>query len=117
MSRHHCPHCGIQLKHFEPVSFGNVTINDIGRIGFNSEDVELPPAQFFLVDALIRARGRSLTRSALANLVGVSVNDSTVTKYIERARDSFRQIDPSFSQIECMKGFGAYRWVRGPELV
>jgi len=47
----------------------------------------------------------------LANVVGMDVNDSTVTKYIGRLRGIFCQLDPGFNQIECLKGFGAYRWV------
>lgn len=117
MQEHHCPSCGAQLKIFEIVSYGNVTITDSGLINFNSKIIVLPPSQFLLAEALIRARGRSLTRSALANLVGTSINDSTVTKYIERVRDSFRQANLSFNQIECMKGFGAYRWIREPAIV
>lgn len=80
-------------------------------MSYKSTVVHLPPTLFLLAEALIRARGRSLTRPALANVIGMDVNDSTVTKYIGRLRDAFCQSDPSFNQIECLKGFGAYRWV------
>jgi DNA-binding response OmpR family regulator len=117
MSIHHCPHCGLQIRGFEVFSFGNVSIIEIGRIYFKSEEISLPPTQYILVDALIRARGRSLSRSMLANLVGSHVSDTTVTKYIERLREAFRKLHPDFNQIECLKGFGAYRWVCAPPTI
>lgn len=111
VSRHHCPNCGVQLKDFDAISFGNVTIDEPGKLAYNADPVYLPPTQFILVDALVRARGRSVTRSMLANLLSSEINDSSVTKYINRLREAFRSFDPNFDQIECVKGFSAYRWM------
>jgi len=110
MNLHHCPSCGCQLKGFEPITLGNVSIDGLGQIVFEGAILTLPPTQHILVDALVRARGRGLTRATLANLIGPDLNDSSIPKYVERLRDSFRQTDPNFDQIECLRGFGAYRW-------
>jgi len=111
MNMHHCPHCGCQLMTFEPFTNGNVCIADRGLIIFGGQSIGLPPTLHILTEALIRARGRGLPRSVLANLLGSEINDSSVTKYIERVRETFRAIDPDFDQIECIRGFGAYKWV------
>ena len=100
------------MKPFEKMSLGNVCIGEFGCVTYNSHHIKLPPSLFLLAEALIRAEGRGLTRAVLASVVGMDVNDSTVTKYIARLREAFCKYDPGFNQIECIKGFGAYRWVR-----
>lgn len=111
MSVHNCPHCGLQIRSFEPLQCGNVRIDAPGRISYRSNPVDLAPSQFIIAEALIRANGRSLFRSTLANLIDADLNEKSVTKYIERLRAAFKATDPSFEQIECLKGFSAYRWV------
>lgn len=112
MSNHHCPSCGFQIGDHDVVTFGNVTIEPPGTILLRSRSVELAPTQFILADALIRARGRGVYRSTLANLIDADLHDQSVTVYVKRLREAFRKLDPAFNQIECMKGFGAYRWVQ-----
>lgn len=114
MNFHNCPYCGFQLCNSDSVKYGNVSIDPPGRISFQSNIIGLPPTQFILADALIRAQGRGVYRSTLANLIDPSLSDQSITVYIRRLRDAFRKIDPSFEQIECLKGFGAYRWVEAP---
>lgn len=111
MHPHHCPNCGCQLKRFEPLVFGNVEIHRKGRIVFEGTALSLPPSQYILLEALIRARGRGLERSTLANMLASDLSDASIPKYIERLRDTFRGIKTDFDQIECLRGFGAYRWV------
>lgn len=111
MSHHHCPHCGYQIGEIEPFAVGNVAIEPPGRITLNCQEVQLAPTQFIVADALIRASGRVLLRSTLANLIDPDLCEDSVTTYVRRVREAFRQLDPSFNQIECLKGFGAYRWV------
>jgi len=62
--------------------------------------------------SLIRAQGRGVYRSTLANLIDADLHDQSVTVYVKRLRETFRRLDPTFDQIECLKGFGAYRWVQ-----
>lgn len=105
-----CPNCGCNLKKFEPISYGNVEVDVQGEIVFEGQSVQIAKTQREIVEALIYARGRYLTRAVLANLLDGEINDSSVSKYIERARIAFRAIDPSFSQIESIRGYGAYKW-------
>ena len=112
MSIHHCPSCGYQIGQFDAVTFGNVTIEPPGKVLLRSRNVELSPTQFILADALIRAQGRGVYRSTLANLIDADLHDQSVTVYVKRLRETFRRLDPTFDQIECLKGFGAYRWVQ-----
>jgi len=110
MSLSHCPSCGCHLQSFEPVSFGNVHIDDLSDIRFNGRRVELARTQHSLVEALVRARGRYLTRGSLADILGVDIDDQAICQYVKRARSAFAAVDKSFDQIESLRGFGAYRW-------
>ena len=111
---HVCPHCGCNLASFEPVEFGNIAITDHEEIIYEGQIVPLTPCQHSIVEALVRARGRGVTRGILAMRIGSDVYDSTIVKYVERVRQSFRAIDPGFDQVEAMRGFGAYRWAPRP---
>ena len=111
MSYHNCPHCGIQLKSFEPLVCGNVRIDAPGHISYRSNPLELAPTQFIIAEALIRANGRGLERSTLVNLIDEDLNETTITQYVKRLREAFKTLDPKFKQIQCLRGFGAYRWV------
>lgn len=106
----HCPNCGCRLQKFEPMEYGNVRIDGLSDIEFEGEAVILARTQRRLVEALIQARGRYLTRGILANILDGDINDSTICKYVERARSAFLAINPAFDQIECLRGFSAYRW-------
>lgn len=106
-----CPNCGCNLKRFEPYCFGNVAIDKTGDIFFADRKLALHRNQHVILEAIILAKGRGLTRSLLADLLGNEIFDQSITKYIERIRSSLRKIDPNFNQIETMKGFAAYRWL------
>lgn len=105
-----CPNCGCDLRPFEGLAYGNVVVDDLGNIYFDGCPIELPRSQHLIVEALIKAKGRGLSRAFLATIVGGDIFDQTVSKYIERIRSSFRDIDPGFDQICSLRGFGAYRW-------
>lgn len=92
------------------VSYGNVTIDEQNKLWLNNCEVELGRRQHDLVEALVRARGRPLTREFLLHALGIDAYDDAVTQYVKRAREKLRIIDPKFDQIECLRGFGAYRW-------
>ena len=110
MAIHKCPHCGIVIEPFKPVAFGNVALLDRGSLMFNGEKLQLPRCQHELVEALILAEGRALTLSHLASCLGGEIFDQSIAVYIGRARSTFKRIEPAFDQIECVRGFGAYRW-------
>lgn len=107
---HLCPNCGCDLVMREPIALGCIAIDDRDEIVFQGRRLELSRCQHRIVDSLVRARGRSLTRGILAQRVGGDVNDSTVVKYVERVRHSFGAVDPSFDQLIAVHGFGAYHW-------
>lgn len=106
---HFCPHCGFNLASCTPVAFGNVAIDQTGLILFEGSPVKLSRCAYQVVEALIRAQGRGVTRSVLANRQG-DVDDATINKYVERARASFLRQHPTFDQIVSLRGFGAYKW-------
>lgn len=105
-----CPHCGFDLASSGPIEFGNIAITDRAEIIFEGRRVHLSRCQYDIVESLVRAQGRHLTRGLLAQRVGGDVNDATVTKYVERVRRSFCEIKPDFDQLISMRGFGTYCW-------
>lgn len=107
---HLCPNCGYDLVADRPVAFGNIEITARDEIVFQGRTLHLSRCQHRIVDALVRARGRGVTRSVLAERVGGDLNDITIVKYVERVRQSFRAVDPAFDQVIALRGFGAYRW-------
>lgn len=112
MSSPRCPDCGRRLNKLEAFDFGNISLDGFGLVIFEGVEMDLPRSQYVVVEALVRARGCGLTRSTLADNFGEDINDETITKYIERLRANFRKVDADFSQIICLKGFGAYKWQR-----
>lgn len=105
-----CPNCGCNLGQFQALKYGNIALDQHGNLEFEGCELQLPKSQYIIVEALVKAKGRGLTRSFLATIIGREIYDQTVSKYIERLRSSFRGIDPEFDQISALRGFGAYRW-------
>ena len=105
-----CPNCGCNLRQFDTFIFGNITIDKCGRFLFEGQELQLPKSQHLIAEALVKAKGRALTRSFLATFIGSEIYDQTVSVYILRLRSNFRRIDPKFNQISALRGFGAYRW-------
>lgn len=58
-----CPHCGISSSEDHSISFGNVTLEDKGVLVFERTEMMLPRVQHQLVQALVVAKGRALTRA------------------------------------------------------
>lgn len=110
MDLHLCPHCGFNLRAAAPLTFGNIAFDTRCGVRLNGKMVALPPRLYDLVETLVRARGGGVTVSVLANRLASDIEDATIVKYVERARSSFRRIDPRFDQIVSLRGFGAYRW-------
>ena len=110
MSLSNCPNCGCLLRAFEPVGFGNVRVEGLSEIVYQGRAVALARTQHSIVEALVRARGRYLSRELLVGVLGGEIYDQAICQYIKRARAAFLAIDPRFDQIECLRGFGAYRW-------
>ena len=108
---HKCPNCGETLEEFTPLAFGNIVLIDTGVILFERERISLPRCQHDLIESLVRAEGRALSTAHLAGCLGGEIFDQSIAVYIGRARSMLRTIDPDFDQIECVRGFGAYKWI------
>ncbi len=111
MSSHICPNCGCNLGRFDQFEFGNIRLDEYGTILFEGREMQLPKSQHLIVEALIRAQGRGLTKAVLADILNSDIYDASVAKYIERVRSSFREVTDDFQQIIALRGFGAYRWL------
>ncbi|WP_086606226.1 winged helix-turn-helix domain-containing protein [Erythrobacter donghaensis] len=109
-----CPHCGITSFNDHPIIFGNVTLEDKGVLVFERTEMTLPRVQHQIVQALVAAKGRALTRAHLADWLDGEVFDQSIAVYVARVRSTFRQIDPSFDQIFSVRGFAAYKWLFKP---
>lgn len=110
MPHQRCPHCGEKIIEDAAINYGNVTVEDRGILYFQGEKLELPRVQHQIVEALIFAKGRALTRSYLAEWLDGDVFDQSIAVYIGRVRSTFREIDPGFNQIVSVRGFAAYKW-------
>lgn len=109
-----CPHCGISSIEDQPISFGNVTLQDKGVLVFEGAEITLPRVQHQIVQALVVAKGRALTRAHLADWLDGEIFDQSIAVYVARVRSTFRQIDPGFDQILSVRGFAAYKWLFKP---
>ena len=113
---HKCPNCGERLEAFQPLAFGNIVLLDKGILLFNRERLALPRCQHEIIESLVRAEGRALTTAHLAGCLGGEIYDQSIAVYVGRARSMLRNVDPEFAQIECVRGFGAYKWIwKAPE--
>ena len=105
-----CPHCGCHLRSDAAITYGNIAATEGGDIVFDGSPVFLPRRLHDIALALVRARGRALTRSQLAFGLRGDTSDEAIVKSVERLRRHFRQLRHGFDQIETVRGFGAYRW-------
>ena len=110
MQDNYCPHCGGRLVDFAQLTFGNIELRSVDETLFEGVRIHLTKNQYVIVDALVRAQGRLVTRSLLAMAMGRDVYDNTVTANIKRTRDRFCAVSPDFDQLQVVRGFGAYRW-------
>lgn len=107
----YCPNCGSKFSGFTQFNYGNIELRNTDEVFFEGDPIKLTRNQYVIVDALVRAKGRLITRSSLAVAIDADVFDDAITAHIKRIRDSFRMASPDFDQIQVARGFGAYRWV------
>lgn len=109
---HMCPNCGVSLKSFEPLTYGNVHIEETGDVVYRGVTIPLTKLQADIAIALIRARGRPLTRQALITAVGNDeIYERSIDTYVRRVRHVFEQHFPDFNQIKTRRSVG-YLWER-----
>lgn len=114
MPSNKCPHCGLSSTDDQPVSFGNVTLHDKGVLVFQGTTLTVPRVQHQIVQALVEAKGRAITRAHLADWLDGEIFDQSIAVYVARVRSTFRKIDPGFDQIFSVRGFAAYKWLFKP---
>lgn len=79
---------------------------------WRSEAVSLTATEFLLLRSLAHRPGHVKTRDQLMDAAygeSIYVDDRTIDSHIKRLRAKFRQIDPTFAQIETLYGIG-YRY-------
>jgi two-component system response regulator ChvI len=95
---------------------------DSRRAAWHDADVQLTLTEFNILAFLIERAGRDVSYREIYDVVrgeGFVAGDgevgyrTNVRAFIKRIRQKFRDVDPSFMQIENYPGFG-YRWSDGP---
>ncbi|WP_163831933.1 proteobacterial dedicated sortase system response regulator [Spartinivicinus ruber] len=86
-------------------------ILDLDRMTAVWKDAPVPLTltEFWLVHALAKHPGHVKNRQQLMDAANVVLDDSTITSHIKRIRKKFLKLDPAFTAIETIYGFG-YRW-------
>lgn len=115
-----CPNCGVDLKKFEPMTIGDITIDTTQELFYRGEKVSMPQVFRMVMVALARNAGRVMTRDALQNAIGQDddIDARSIDSYVNRGKKAIRTVDPSFDKIRCIRGLG-YMWepdARKPQL-
>jgi DNA-binding response OmpR family regulator len=108
-----CPNCGYDFTLVgELVEIGPLTIEHGKIIRWKGEHIGLGVNERLMLVALARLNGAIIKRPALAELVGYEGEGSRsnyVAVYMNRLNKRFRAVDPSFDQIQNVRGEGV-RW-------
>jgi len=97
----------------EVLAAGDLTL-DLGRfeVRWKGAQATLTRSELHVLAALVRRRGRVLSREQLLELArgdDAVVTDRTVDTFIKRIRKKLRDAEPSFDEIETVIGVG-YRY-------
>jgi two-component system response regulator ChvI len=96
---------------------------DINRARWDDQTVDLTLTEFQIVSLLATTRGQDVSYRDIYDIVhgkdfaagygpvGYRVN---VRSFIKRIRKKFREVHPTFNQIQSYPKFG-YRWISGPD--
>ncbi|HEY8206923.1 MAG TPA: response regulator transcription factor [Myxococcaceae bacterium] len=97
----------------EAISAGALTIDpDRFEVRWKGVQASLTRSELQVLSALVRRRGRVLSREQLLELArgdDAVVTDRTVDTFIKRIRKKLRDAEPSFDEIETVIGVG-YRY-------
>lgn len=86
------------------------------ELRMDGQAVALTPVEFRVLRALIKARGRVLSRSQLQAHGHVDhrvVSDRTIDSHIKNLRAKLRAVEPSLDHVHAVYGSG-YRWMVKP---
>jgi DNA-binding response OmpR family regulator len=107
---HMCPNCGVDLNRFNGLTFGNLTISETSEIYLDGQLVQMTTTYRMIVEALVKAEGRPLSRDTLLAILGNEDHeDRTIDVYIRRIRQAFLMQLGYFDQIVVERHVG-YRW-------
>ncbi len=82
------------------------------RCLWRGQDVHLTVTEFLLLEALAKRPGHVKSRDQLIDAAygeNLYVDDRTIDSHVKRIRRKFREVDPTFAQIETLYGIG-YRY-------
>ena len=102
---------GSNVEHRALIGYGDVEIDtEKLTIRWQGALVKLPLTQFWMVKALVEARGKIITAYELMKAANITVQPNTVQTHIMRIRNRFKDVAPNFAAIKNEHGYG-YRWV------
>ncbi len=101
------------------VKQGNINLRcDVNRAYWKDSRIDLTLTEFRIVEYLVRRAGQDIRYRELYDIVhgaGFAAGEgeigfrANVRAFVKRIRQKFRDVDPSFEQIDNYPGFG-YRW-------
>jgi len=106
-----------QLKSTESAASNEREVGDLMlnldelKATWKGEVVPLQVTEIWVVDSLTRHPGHVKTKDQLMKAAQTHVDENTITTYVKRIRDRFKQVDPDFDCIETVYARG-YRWQR-----
>lgn len=110
-----CPHCGYDLIAEARIEDGLWLYEPHVGLSYDGKFIPLPPACALLAGALIRARGRTLSKAALLGVMGSEdALEHLVAIQVCRVRRSLIEAG-ALCPIETVRGFG-YRWIAAAHL-
>ena len=80
------------------------------RIRWRGQELSLTLTEFWLIESMARHPGHVKTYENMMQITRQSyVERNTINGYIRRIRNKFKEIDPSFKNIQTVFGVG-YKW-------
>lgn len=79
-------------------------------VAWRSRQLELTLTQFWILQELCRAPGRTSSPTDLMRAAKLQVAPNTIAAHVKAIRDAFLRVDPGFDRIRTERGRG-YRWI------
>lgn len=107
-----CPCCGYDLAADVPIETPAFRFDPRGAFVFRGVTVRLTPYERIVLDALLRADGRTVSESVLRERTGQSDDSDAncIQCFISKIRKKLHAIEPDVDHIETIRCFG-WRWV------
>lgn len=79
-------------------------------VAWRGRQLELTLTQFWILQELCRAPGRTSSATDLMRAAKLQVAPNTIAAHVKAIRDAFLRVDPGFDRIRTERGRG-YRWI------